>query len=99
MTKLVIFDLEHSAALDRSARLAVDGGMSGRFDWDQLINSMTNGNLNSSVNASMVDSIFGTQVLTSLNLYMPISTSVMVNNDTVVDTTTLTGNNFKSGSE
>ena len=100
MTTLVIHDLDHSAALDRSARQAVCGGaFPNLFSWDELFAGINNGNVNSGVNVNASGNMLSPTIVTNLALYVPVNTVVQLDLDNIVNTESIIASNFSGGTE
>ncbi len=94
MTTLMIKDLDHSVALDRSAREAVCGGAFSLFSWDELFSGISNGNVNSGVDITASGNMLSPTIVTNLALYVPVNTVVQLDLDSIVNTEEIIGSNF-----
>jgi hypothetical protein len=94
---LLIQDLEYSTELDRSARQSVLGGFGKLFSYDQLITDINHGNLNGNINLKSTGNVFSPVVVTSLNMYLPVTTVVQLDLDNIVNTEQIIASSFSGG--
>lgn len=98
MNTLVVQDLDYSAKLDRAALELVCGGFGTTlFSFDQLLASINHGNINSPVTVDASGSIFSPTIVTNMALYLPITTVVQLDLDTLVNTDSIIGASFSGG--
>lgn len=100
MTNLRINDLDFSAELDQDARKALTGGAfsGGLFNFDELLSSINNGNVNSNIDLTASGNFLSPTVVTNLALYLPVNTVVQLDLDNIIGTETIAASNFSSDS-
>lgn len=93
---LLIQDLEYSTELDRGARECVLGGFT-LFSVDQLFTDIDFGDLAGNINLSSSGNVFSPTIVTSLNMYLPVTTIVQLDMDEIVNSEQIIGNSFGAG--
>jgi hypothetical protein len=94
---LLIQDLDYSTELDRSARRSVLGGFGTLFSFDQLFTDIRHGNIAGNIDLTSTGNVFSPTVVTSLNLYLPVTTVVQLDMDEIVNTEQIIGSSFNAG--